>query len=84
MNKKYDLVEPRCDNCDYPTEELTKFEGGIPRQSYSMCRICFKTFLSKATIYPNQVADPCLYMSIGYIANLLLDAINARKEIANE
>lgn len=40
-----------------------------------LCQVCADTFLSYAVIYPGRVEDACLYRSIGWIANRILDEI---------
>ena len=66
-----------CDNCGYDTE-LDDFAYGA--KVYSFCEVCASTFLSRATTCSREVEqkDVWLYRSVGYIANMLLDAIRQR------
>jgi hypothetical protein len=66
-----------CDNCGYFTVTSSFVTHRIPGLVlvHQFCDICADTYLSQATSAPHTVADPRLYKSMGYIANLLLEAI---------
>lgn len=64
-----------CDNCGYTTKTKLYAKGNSREEKVRLCAICAKTLLSVAVQFPSQCPDTKLYKSIGYIANLLLDAI---------
>lgn len=66
-------VDRECDNCGYKTKvKVYKHGHGSQEVSYYFCDVCAKTFLSSATVYPNQCPDVRLHKSVGYIANMIL------------
>ncbi len=66
-----------CDCCGYPTALVEYTSTG--KATVMLCEICYSTFLSKAILYPNQCSDTSLYQSIGYIGNMILDAVGRKK-----
>jgi hypothetical protein len=72
--------QAECDNCHYPAPKLNKCTGfagsGNADAEYEFCDVCFSTFLSRATTYPQQYGEQApLFKSLGYIANMILDEI---------
>lgn len=65
-----------CQNCGYPQKELRSFSFWSRHEKYDevlLCELCAQTHLGHAL---SDSGDPKLYMSLAYIANLLLDRIN--------
>lgn len=78
------ITETNCSNCSYFTK-VTEFEV-LTREGklkFKFCDICAGTYLSRATTNPEQYSQQnTLFMSLGYIANTILDEI--RKASKNE
>lgn len=74
-----DEKRDECENCEYETDLHFYRSMGGSEDGHWYCEVCSSTFLSKATEYPHQVADPLLFKSIAWIANKILDEIRGGK-----
>ena len=66
-----------CDCCGYETE-VTEYESGMPRVKGNLCRVCAATELGNFGYF--YLDDNYkIARSLGYITNMLLDAIKERR-----
>ncbi len=81
QTKFQDGEKVECDCCHYPGR-VAEFPNTLTdrgRCDLVLCEVCSQTHLSLARKYPLQCSDAQLYRSIGFIANMLLEAIREGK-----
>lgn len=77
-----DAIE--CECCGY-WAATSVFEGhaeglhALEKRETYLCEVCSSTHLSLAVTYPSQCPDARLWMSIGWIANRILDEIRSSR-----
>ena len=71
-----------CQNCGFTTEEYKEIDhrtmNGV--EKIILCTVCYTTYLSHATLYPNQCRDPKLFISLAQITNMIISEIRKLKE----
>lgn len=71
-----------CQCCEYPAanmEEAIYRNDQGEKVDYLFCAVCGNAFLHRAITCPRQYGDQQpLWASIGYVANMILDAIEKR------
>ncbi len=63
-----------CECCEYPAP-VHEFDIGLPVRKAQLCEICSGTHLSIAVTYPDQCPDDRIYKALGYIGNMILEAV---------
>ena len=75
-------MKGECENCGYNTE-VDEYKGRVYGPPYRLCKICASTRLSESlSAREDTLTQGEIYImrSLGYIANLLLDAIQGAPE----
>lgn len=73
-----------CDACQSETKVTTVehyTEHG--NATHDMCRVCYTTYLGQHLAYPSQCKDKKLHMGLAAGINMILDALAALREGAD-